>query len=113
MKEVKAIIQPHMLHNVVCALHELAHFPGITIVDVQGQGRGAGKEHAYQPTVDEIFKTNRKLLEIVCADDAADQIAETIRKTAHTGHKGDGLIVISDISEVIRIRSDERNQAAV
>jgi nitrogen regulatory protein P-II 1 len=113
MKEVKAIIQPHMLQPVVQALHELPHFPGLTIIDVKGEGRGAGEGHAYEATVESIFNVNRKLIEIVCADELAVSIGETIRKAAHTGHRGDGLIVITDIEQVIRIRSAERQDAAL
>lgn len=42
MKEIKAIIQPHMLTRVMDALHALPHFPGVTVSDCQGQGRGRG-----------------------------------------------------------------------
>lgn len=113
MKQVKAIIQPHMLQRVVHALHELPHFPGMTVIDVKGEGRGGGKDHAYEATVESIFNTARKLIDVVCADELAAPIAETIQKTAHTGHRGDGLIVITEIIEVRRIRSGERQDKAV
>ena len=113
MKEIKAIIQPHMLDRVVSALHELPHFPGLTILDVVGQGRGRGEQHAYKATLDTVFNSKRKLIEIICADDAAGTIAETIRHHAHTGRSGDGVITIADIAEVIRIRSGESGEKAV
>jgi nitrogen regulatory protein P-II 1 len=113
MKQVKAIIQPHMTDRVSNALHELPHFPGMTVFEVSGQGRGRGEGGAYLPTEETIFYERRKLIEIVCGDEAAESIAETIRQAARTGTRGDGLIVITDIDTVIRIRSGERQEKAV
>lgn len=113
MKQVKAIIQPHMTSRVVQALHELPHFPGLTIFEVSGQGRGSGKGGVYKPSVDDIFEQKKRLVEIVCADEAAEAIAETIRNAAHTGRPGDGIIVITDIVQVIRIRTGEKHESAV
>ena len=113
MKQVKAIIKPHMSSRVINALHELPHFPGLTIFEVNGQGRGAGPGGAYECTPEDIFNNKRQVIEIVCADELAENIAETIRLAAHTGRSGDGLIVITNIAEVIRIRSGERQEQAV
>lgn len=113
MKEVKAVIQPHMMDRVIKALHELPHFPGMTIFEVSGQGRGRGEGGAYLPTEETIFYERRKLIEIVCADEAAESIAEAICRSARTGMRGDGLILITDIPAVIRIRSGERQDAAL
>lgn len=113
MKEVKAFIQPHILGRVVQALHALPHFPGITISDVVGQGRGRGVGGAFRVTEEEIFFHKKKLIEVVCADDLAPTIAEAIRAAAHTGLPSDGLIVITDISDAVRIRTGERADQAV
>ena len=50
MKEIKAIIQPHMVSKVVRALHELPHFPGLTLFDARGQGRGRAAGGAFKVT---------------------------------------------------------------
>ena len=113
MKEVKAFIQPHVLGRVVQALHALPHFPGISIVDVAGQGRGRGAGGAFRVTEEEIFFHKKKLIEVVCADDVAPAIVEAIRVAAHTGHTGDGLIVVTDIAQAVRIRTGEEADAAV
>ena len=113
MKQVKAIIQPHMTNKVLEALHELPHFPGLTIFEVSGQGRGCGPSGEYKPAVDDIYERKKRLIEIVCSDSAADQIADTIRVAAHTGRHGDGIIVITEIQEVIRIRTGEKHEGAV
>ena len=113
MKQVKAIIQPHMIERVINALHELPHFPGMTIFEVSGQGRGLGEGGAYMPTEETIFYESRKVIEIVCGDEVAESIAETIRNAARTGTRGDGLIVLTDIGNVIRIRTGECQEKAV
>ncbi len=113
MKEIKAFIQPHVLGRVVQALHALPHFPGITIVDVAGQGRGRGKGGTYRVTEEEIFFHKKKLIEVVCADELATPIVEAIRVAAHTGHPGDGLIVVTEIAEAVRIRTGEQADDAV
>lgn len=113
MKQVKAIIQPHMTNKVLQALHQLKHFPGLTIFEVSGQGRGEGPQGGYQPDIEGIFEHKRRLIEIVCSDDDATEIADTIRAAAHTGRRGDGIIVITEISQVIRIRSGETRENAV
>jgi len=113
MKQIKAIIQDHRLSAVVNALHELTHFPGITIIDVYGQGRGRGKGGAYQPAEDQLFYHRRKLIEVVAADDLAPNIVEAIRKAAHTGNAGDGIIVVTEITQTVRIRTGEEQEHAV
>jgi nitrogen regulatory protein P-II 1 len=113
MKEIKATIQSHMADKVIHALHELPHFPGLTIFEMSGQGRGRGEGGAYLPTEETIFYERRKRIEIICGDEVAGSIAETIRNAARTGVRGDGLIIITDINTVIRIRSGERQDRAV
>jgi nitrogen regulatory protein P-II 1 len=113
MKEIKASIQPHMLGRVMQALHALPHFPGVTILDAAGQGRGRGAGGAYRVTEEEIFFHQRKRIEVVCADELAATIVEAIQKSAHTGHPGDGLIVVTNIHEAVRIRTGEQGHAAV
>jgi nitrogen regulatory protein P-II 1 len=113
MKQIKAIIQEHRLSTVVNALHELTHFPGITITDVYGQGRGRGQGGAYQPAEDQLFYHRRKLIEVVAGDDLAPQIIATIRKAAHTGNPGDGIIVVTEIAQTVRIRTGEERDRAV
>ncbi len=113
MKEIKASIQPHMLGRVMQALHALPHFPGVTILDAAGQGRGRGVGGAYRVTEEEIFFHQKKRVEIVCADDIAPAIVEAIQTAAHTGHPGDGLIVVTDISQAVRIRTGEQGSSAI
>lgn len=113
MKQIKAIIRPHMLDPVIAALHELPHFPGFTVFNAGGQGRGRGQGGAFKATEESIFQDKRAVVELIATDELADSIAATIQKAAHTGHPGDGVIAITDIARVIRIRSGETQEQAV
>lgn len=113
MKEFKAVIHPHMVGKVVRALHELEHFSGFTLLDARGQGRGRGAGGAYVVTEEEIDYHRKVLIAVVCSDETAPAVAETIRQAARTGHPGDGIITVVDLAEVIRIRTGERNDSAV
>ena len=113
MKEIKAIIQPHMVSKVVRALHGLPHFPGLTLFDARGQGRGRGAGGAFKVTEDSIDYHRKTVLEIVCNHEQADEIVEVIQRAAHTGNAGDGIILVTELPEVIRIRTGEKQQHAV
>ena len=113
MKEIKAIIQPHMLAKVMAALHAVPHFPGVTVSDCQGQGRGLGAGGQFQATQESIVFVKKTKLEIFCADALSDQLVTVIRDAAHTGHAGDGVIMIADMSRVVRIRSGQEQDEAV
>jgi nitrogen regulatory protein P-II 1 len=113
MKEIKAILQPHIITKVVRALHALPHFPGLTLSEARGQGRGRGAGGSFKLTEDDIDYHRKVILEVVCNDDLAASIAETIRQAAHTGNKSDGIIIVSELGEVIRIRTGEKQDQAV
>lgn len=113
MRTIKAIIQPHIVTKVVRALHELPHFPGLTLSDARGQGRGGGAGGSYKVTEDDIDYHRKVILEVVCTDAIADSIADAIRHAAHTGNKDDGIILVSVVHEVIRIRTGETQDNAV
>jgi nitrogen regulatory protein P-II 1 len=113
MKQVMAHIQPHMLDKVMDALHALPHFPGMTVSDCQGQGRGLGRGRQFQPTPQTVFFTKKVTLELICSDDTADDIVSTIARAAKTGHPGDGVITVADVARVVRIRTGEEGKGAV
>lgn len=113
MKEIKAIIQPHMLNRVMDALHNCEHFPGVTINDCQGQGRGRGKGGHFEPTQESIFFAKKVKLELFCSDSVCDHLVDVIRKAAHTGNPGDGVVMVADLVRVARIRTDQEQDEAV
>jgi nitrogen regulatory protein P-II 1 len=113
MKEIKAIIQSHVLGKVMERLHRLPHFSGATVSDCQGQGRGRGTGGHYVPTEDTIFFQKRVKLELFCSDAAAEEVVRTIREAAHTGNSGDGIVTVADLDQVVRIRTGQEQEEAV
>jgi nitrogen regulatory protein P-II 1 len=113
MKQIMAIIRPNMLERVEHALHGLDHFPGFTTLRVTGRSRGRAPGHHYQPTEWDIDESDRTMLVLVCTDELVAEIVDTVRSAARTGLPGDGLIVVTDVVEVVRIRTDEHGEAAL
>lgn len=113
MKLVQAYLQPHKLSNVAIELHRIAGVGGMTVYDVRGWGRGrheAADEKAGQYAGD--FEKHVKM-EIACADAVADEIVKTIQTAAHTGLRGDGLIVVVPIEDAMRIGTGTRGDEVI
>jgi nitrogen regulatory protein P-II 1 len=113
MKEITAIIKPQVLGRVVKALHELPHFPGLTLSDVHGQGRGLGAGGSFVLTEENLFFHPEKKVEIIASDDIADSIVAIIRQSARTGTNGDGIITVKEITRTLRIRRGEAQNEAL
>jgi nitrogen regulatory protein P-II 1 len=100
MKEIKAIIRRIMLDSVIDALHAIEDIPGLTISTVRGYGRrGPVLERLSESEYSKMIK-----LEIVVPNDMLQTVVQIIASKAHTGNPGDGLIFVSDVEDVIRIR---------
>src|ERR1035437_1870976 len=106
MKKIEAIIRPFKLDDVKEALLE-EDIRGMTITEVRGYGRQKGHKETYRGSEYQIEFVPKIRIEIVVEDSAAEKVIDAILKTAKTGQVGDGKIFISDISDVIRIRTDE------
>ena len=113
MKQINAIIQPHMLIKVEHALHALPHFPGFTLLRGKGHSRVPASDQAHHPIEWDLDEHDKIMLLILCADELAEQIVEVIRNNAHTGLPGDGLIWVCDVNQVTRIRTGECGKDAV
>ncbi|MCO5053848.1 MAG: P-II family nitrogen regulator [Verrucomicrobiae bacterium] len=112
MKKIEAIIKPFKLTEVKDALSEIG-ITGMTVIEVKGFGRQKGHTEIYRGseyTVDFLPKIK---LEIVLPDNQVNQAIEVITKTAHTGKIGDGKIFVLPLETAIRIRTDEKGDAAV
>ncbi len=112
MKKVEAIIQPHKLDAVKERLHE-AGIQGLTITEVKGFGRQKGKSALYRGAEYQIDFLPKVKIEVAVADDRAGAVVEAIEEAARTGKIGDGKIVVSPMTEVIRIRTGERGEHAL
>jgi nitrogen regulatory protein P-II 1 len=113
MKEIKAIVQPHMVGKVMEALHALKHFPGATVTEVSGHGRGRGAGGQYQATLDTIYPKRKTRIEVVCDDASCDTLVKAIQTAAHTGNAGDGVVWVNSIDRVVRIRTGVEQEDAV
>jgi nitrogen regulatory protein P-II 1 len=113
MKQIIAIIKPHRLERVEQALHRLEHFPGFTFFQSHGQARGSGSHHAYAATEWNPDAHDSLVLLMYCDDVLTPQVVEAIRLAAHTGNPGDGMIAVSDLENIVRIRTGERDDDAV
>ena len=112
MKKIEAIIKPFKLDEVKDALHEIG-LQGLTVVEAKGFGRQKGHTELYRGAeyvVDFLPKVN---IELVCTDDLVDRAIEAIQQAARTGRIGDGKIFVTDIHDVVRIRTGERGEDAV
>ena len=112
MKLVTAIIKPFKLNDVREALSEIG-VQGITVTEVKGFGRQKGHTELYRGaeyTVDFLPKVK---LEIAIADSLLDHTLEAISKSANTSKIGDGKIFVSELAQVIRIRTGETGEEAV
>jgi nitrogen regulatory protein P-II 1 len=112
MKKLEAVIQPSRLDSVKDALREIG-VDGMTILEVRGHGRQKGHTEVYRGneyTVDLLPKIK---IEAVLPDNMVEQAVNTILKAARTGKIGDGKIFLTTVDEAIRIRNEERGEAAL
>ncbi|MBK9097456.1 MAG: P-II family nitrogen regulator [bacterium] len=113
MKEIKAIIRPFKLLKVLEALKEIKTLPGITISEIIGFGKAEINTKDIKIIDDKILSVPRTKLEIVVDDSMVDNVLNIIQKVAHTGNSGDGKIFVSNVDEVIKIRTNERSKVAI
>lgn len=104
MKQITAIIKPFMLAKVQEALQHVPGFPGMTVSDCRGMGQSRVLAQPLDRHVGVEF-VHKVRLEILVADDLAEQLADVICHAAHTGNVGDGLVYIMPVDGSIRVRT--------
>src|SRR5216684_3928019 len=112
MKKIEAIIRPHLLDAVRTTLQEV-EVHGMTISEVQGYGRQRGHTETYRGAEYQIEFVPKIKIEVIIPDDIEDVVVNAIVKSARTGKFGDGKIFVMSIDDVIRIRTEERGEAAI
>ncbi len=113
MKKIEAIIKPFKLEDVKDALVEVG-IEGMTISEVKGYGRQHGHTELYRGAEYIIEFIPKIKIEIyVSSEEFARKAIEAIKENALTGKIGDGKIFVSDISNVIRIRTGEEDEEAL
>ena len=112
MKKVEAIIKPFKLDEVREALSEIG-VSGLTVTEVKGFGRQKGHTELYRGAEYVVDFLPKVKVEVILADSLVERAIEAIVKAAHTGKIGDGKIFVTDVEQVVRIRTGETNEAAV
>jgi len=112
MKKIEAIIKPFKLDEVREALSEVG-ITGMTVTEVKGFGRQKGHTELYRGAEYVVDFLPKLKLELVVADANAERAVEAIIKAARTGKIGDGKIFVTNVEQVIRIRTGESGEAAI
>ena len=112
MKKIEAIIKPFKLDEVKEALHEVG-VSGITVTEAKGFGRQKGHTELYRGAEYVVDFLPKVKLDVVVTDDMAERVDEAIAAAAQTGRIGDGKIFVSPVDTALRIRTGERDDAAI
>jgi nitrogen regulatory protein P-II 1 len=115
MKKIEAVIRPEKLDDVRKAI-EAVGYPGITITEAQGHGKQKGVVQQWRGESYRVDFLPKIKLEIIAGEADSERIIQAIVKTARTnggGAVGDGKIFVSDVRDIIKIRTGERGEAAV
>lgn len=112
MKLVTAIIKPFKLDDVREAISEIG-VSGITVVEVKGFGRQKGHTELYRGAEYVVDFLPKIKVEVAIGADLVDQVVEAIAEAAKTGKIGDGKIFVSNLEQVVRIRTGETGTEAL
>ena len=106
MKLIKAYIRTYMSGKVIHALEEIGA-PRLTAIDIRALGDEINPKHLEISSKHAGSYTTMVKLEIVCSDGDVQKTIDTILKNARTGYKGDGIVIISPVEKVIKVRTGE------
>lgn len=112
MKRIEAIIQPHKLEDVKEALKGIG-IDGMTITEVRGHGRQKGHKEVYRGMEYQVDLLPKVKIEMVVTDQRQEEVVQTLVKAAHSGRIGDGKIFVYNVADAVRIRNDDRGEAAL
>ncbi len=112
MKKIEAIIRPFKLDEVKEGLIEIG-VKGITVSEVKGFGRQKGHTEMYRGSEYKIDFLPKIKIEVVVSDSLTDKTVSIIAEHAKTGEVGDGKIFVTDVFDVIRIRTEESGEQAL
>jgi len=112
MKMITAIIKPFKLDDVRKAISDIG-VQGVTVTDVRGFGRQRGHTEIYRGAEYQVEFVPKTKIDIAVAEPLVEQVIEAIAKAALTGKVGDGKIFVSDLTQVVRIRTGERDANAI
>jgi len=112
MKKIEAIIRPEKLDAVCVVLEKIGH-PGLMITEIEGHGKQKGLTQQWRGKEYKVNLLQKTKIEVIVKDQDLERTLKVIREAAYTGQIGDGKIFVSAIEDAVRIRTDERGNAAV
>lgn len=112
MKKIEAIIQPHKLEEVRDALKTIG-VDGMSVWEIRGHGRQKGHKEVYRGQEYQVDLIPKVKVELVVPDARAEEVTRALAAAARSGSIGDGKIFVSDVTDAIRIRNDERGESAL
>jgi nitrogen regulatory protein PII len=112
MKKIEAIIKPFKLDEVREALSELG-VSGLTVTEVKGFGRQKGHTELYRGAEYVVDFLPKVKVEVIVGDALVERAIESLVKAARTGKIGDGKIFVTDVEQIVRIRTGESGEEAV
>ena len=112
MKKIEAIIKPFKLDDVKEALHEVG-VAGLTVTEAKGFGRQKGHTELYRAAEYVVDFLPKVKIEVVLEDGQVERAVEAVQQAAYTGRIGDGKIFVTNVEEVLRIRTGEKGADAI
>jgi nitrogen regulatory protein P-II 2 len=112
IKLITAIIKPFKLEDVRTAISEVG-VQGVTVTEVRGFGRQRGHTEIYRGAEYAVEFVPKTKIEIAVDNSLVERVVEAIMKAAQTGKVGDGKIFVFDLTQVVRIRTGERDASAI
>jgi nitrogen regulatory protein P-II 1 len=112
MKKIEAIIQPHKLDEVKDALLGIG-VDGMTVSEVRGHGRQKGHTETYRGQEYKVDLLPKVKIELVVTSARADEVVRTLSTAARSGKVGDGKVFVTEVLDAIRIRNEDRGEAAL
>ena len=112
MKQIKAVIRPEKLQDVLAALEKIG-CKGVTVTEIEGHGTQKGIVHQWRGEKYKLELVPKIMLDIVVKDSDVEKIKKAMIVTARTGEVGDGKIFVYNVEEIIRIRTGETDENAI
>src|SRR5258708_37639515 len=112
MKKREAIVQHCKLNDVKESLKAIG-IDGMTVIEVRGHGRQKGHKEVYRGQEYQVDLLPKVKFEMVVPDNRVDEVVEAIATAARTGKIGDGKIFVYEVMEAVRIRNNDRDDAAI
>lgn len=112
MKLITAVVKPFTLEDVKEALEQVGVY-GMTVTEIQGFGQQKGHTEVYRGAEYAVDFVPKVKIEIVVSNEQADEVVRAVVDTARTGKIGDGKVWVTDVEELVRVRTGERGNDAL